>query len=357
VLCEKLERLLAEFGFNFVVYNRHNLPDGWQKRNHYRLTGRRLPLAQKFLHIVKPTKWLDRIIKNAYGSAFIIAQEEVVSIAPDREEDVFGLTTETGNYVVWGLASANSGQYSQSPAPVGGGIIPASWWKTWESPEGVFPPIDFVCASLDGAFTAKEENDPSALTVWGVWTETVEGIKRKRVVLMSAWRKFLPFSGDRSLVERRPSESLPMWRWRTREHWGLMEWVRDTCEERRANVLLIEAKGPGISAAQELRNRFGELPFSIQLVTPKGDKIARVLACQPLFSQGMVYAPNREFAQLVIDELEVFPKGARDDLADSTSQGLKWLRDSGLLSTDEEVSEAMRRAITYRSQEKAIYPC
>jgi predicted phage terminase large subunit-like protein len=339
------------------MYLRVNNPTYKQEARHYRVTGRRLLLAQKFLHVVQPAKWRDRLLEGAYGSSFIVDQERVISIEPDGEEEVFGLTTESGNYVVWGLASSNSGQYSQSPAPVGGGIIPAAWWKLWESSAGTFPPVDFICASLDGAFTAREENDPSALTIWGVWTETHEGVKRRRVVLMSAWRKFLPFSGERATCDRRPNESLQGWRWRTRPHWGLMEWVKDTCEERRANVLLIEAKGPGISAAQELRNRFGDLSFGIQLVQPKGDKIARVLACQPLFSQGVVYAPDREYAQLVIDELEVFPKGARDDLCDSSSQALKWLRDSGLLASDEEVVETMRRSIMHHSPQKPIYPC
>jgi len=250
---------------------------------------------------------------------------------------------------------AQSGQYQQFPTPAGGGIIQSSWWQLWEG--DVFPPVEFIVASLDGAFTSKEENDPSALTVWGVWTVTEGGLKRKRVILMSAWQKFLPFSGERTLVERRPNEALSAWRWRTREHWGLMEWVKDTCDERRAHVLLVEAKGPGISAAQELRSRFGELSFSIQLVQPKGDKVARALACQPIFSNGVVYAPDREYAQLAIDQCEVFPKGAHDDVVDSATQALSWLRDNSLLATDEEVGEALRRSVMHHGAQKAIYPC
>ena len=32
-----------------------------------------------------------------------------------------------------------------------------------------FPKLDFVVASVDGAFTENELNDPSAMTVWGTF--------------------------------------------------------------------------------------------------------------------------------------------------------------------------------------------
>lgn len=253
--------------------------------------------------------------------------------------------------------SAYASQYSQSPTPVGAGIIPRDSWQLWQSPTGVFPPVEFVVASLDGAFTEKEENDPSALTVWGVWTETVAGVKRKRIVLMRSWAKYLPFSGDRVLCSRRPNEALSAWRWRTRAHWGLMEWVKDTCDEVGVDVLLIENKGPGISAAQEMQMRFGELAFSIQLVKPKGDKVARAYSVQPLFTQGVVYAPDKDWAEEVIDQCERFPKAAHDDLVDSTTQALRWIRDNGLAASDEEVAEQARRSVAHSRKPGAIYPC
>jgi hypothetical protein len=63
---------------------------------------------------------------------------------------------------------ATAGQHQQEPAPRGGGIIQREWWKTWE--ESNFPPMDFIVAALDTAYTEKAENDPSALTVWGVFS-------------------------------------------------------------------------------------------------------------------------------------------------------------------------------------------
>jgi hypothetical protein len=36
-----------------------------------------------------------------------------------------------------------------------------------------------------------------------------------------------------------------------------------------------------------------------------------------MFSEGMVYAPNRDWAQMVIDEMAMFSAGKYDDLTDS----------------------------------------
>ena len=49
------------------------------------------------------------------------------------------------------------------------------------------------------------------------------------------------------------------------------------------------------------------------------------LAVQPLFSQGMIYAPDRDWSDLVITEMSMFPTGRYDDLTDSASKALKYL--------------------------------
>jgi hypothetical protein len=72
-------------------------------------------------------------------------------------------------------------------------------------------------------FTAKEQNDPSGLTIWGVfrvkdenspggaepdqwghvWQGAVKG--KRRIMLVHAWRKHLPFSGPR--IDKEPQET------------------------------------------------------------------------------------------------------------------------------------------------------
>jgi hypothetical protein len=42
---------------------------------------------------------------------------------------------------------------------------------------------------------------------------------------------------------------------------------------------------------------------------------------QPIFSQGMIYAPDRDWTEIVISEASMFPAGRYNDLTDSASQG------------------------------------
>jgi predicted phage terminase large subunit-like protein len=106
------------------------------------------------------------------------------------------------------------------------------------------------------------------------------------------------------------------WIQRTPKEWGLVEWVKYSCERFKVDNLLIEAKASGMSAAQELRNRYGRLDFGVKLGPVKGSKEARAYAAQPTFSQGLIYAPSRDWAEMVIEEMEAFPKHKYDDLAD-----------------------------------------
>ena len=69
---------------------------------------------------------------------------------------------------------------------------------------------------------------------------------------------------------------------------------------------------------------------------------------QPMFSQGMIYAPARDWAEQLITEMSMFPAGRFSDLTDSASQGLKHLRDVGLAQSDEEVQEAKIGTVMHR---------
>jgi hypothetical protein len=63
-------------------------------------------MFQRFLHIVQPTKWRERHINGVYGSKFIKSEESIVAIEDDGREEVYALTTTTGNYIVWGVMSS-----------------------------------------------------------------------------------------------------------------------------------------------------------------------------------------------------------------------------------------------------------
>ena len=227
-----------------------------------------------------------------------------------------------------------SGRLQQSPQPKGGGIFKSEWWQVWEGTH--FPIIDMVVASLDSAFTEKQENDPSALTVWGVFKHS--GLGKTRVILIDAWRKHLQMHG--SATPRLEHETLrlgddakvrrykdTLWASRVGKSWGLVEWTVHTMRKWGASILLIEGKASGLTVHQELRRLHFDENWSVQLCQPKGDRVSRALAAQPTFAQGLVYAPVRDWSQMVIDEMELFPKGRYDDLTDSTTKDVGGLED------------------------------
>lgn len=221
---------------------------------------------------------------------------------------VVRLQTRLGPY-------AYESQYQQTPSPRGGGIIKGEWWRPWPAPgyeeyeatdtrPARFPDFELVICSIDGAFTTKEENDWCACTTWGLWRDRG---RLPKLMLVEAWRE----------------------RYELR---AFVEAIKATATKRKADHVLIENKASGISAAQELRRLTRDGDFTVHLVDPGDkDKAARLLATQPFFSAGMVYAPDRKWADMVIQEVAAVPKGRHDDLADTVSQALLWLRRRGII--------------------------
>jgi predicted phage terminase large subunit-like protein len=243
---------------------------------------------------------------------------------------------------------AYSGQYQQSPSPRGGGIIKRDWWQIWDSPDSRFPPLSLILASADTAYTEKEENDPTGFTIWGVWSDNGQ----PKLMLLNCWEKRLQLHGPD--VPRLPDEKTPEWEKRAMKHWGLCEWIAHSCRKFKADIVLIENKASGISVAQELHRLHASEGWQIHMNNPEGDKVARAYAVQSLFTQGLIYAPDRDWAELAITRCEQFPKGLRD-VGDSVTQALKWLREQGILIRKEErVAMEIERA-RFRPQTEPLY--
>lgn len=326
-------------------------------------------------------RWVDPDEAGGIDAAMAACDDELAWPERFSPEAVEKLEAALGPYA-W------AGQYQQQPAPRGGGLFKRDWWQLWDRPtieEPIWPAFDYIVASLDSAFTDKEENDPSALTIWGTFelsddtrlaVPEVDPLTgniwysgpRQRIMLMHAWRKHLQFSGPRmerleherifpGLSEEAKRHRNYRYRMRTQEHWGLVEWVRDTCQRFRVHKLLIEAKASGISAAQELANRYGDQNYSIELIPVKGDNKARALACQATFSNELVYTPQKAFSEMVIEEMSLFPRAPHDDLCDSTFQAISHLRARGLANTDEETTAAEIQAVMHRgAPPRPLYP-
>jgi hypothetical protein len=59
----------------------------------------------------------------------------------------------------------------------------------------------------------------------------------------------------------------------------------------------------------------------------------------------------------MIRKWEVFPKGRHDDLTDSTTQAMRYLRDNGLLRTDQEEHVWAMDGVRRKPRPKPLYPC
>jgi len=279
-----------------------------------------------YTHLMIPMEWDGRRFTTGIGWTDPRSKEGQLAW-PQRfpANVVQGIKDIGGPY-------AYAGQYQQAPSPRGGGIFQRDWWMLWgneDNPDDpafkAYPTCEYVVASLDGAYTEKEENDYSALTVWGVWRDKHD---LPKVMLMTAWR-------DRLAIH------------------DLVQKSAATCHRFKVDRLLIESKASGISVAQELRRLYAGTGWAVQLVDPKGDKVARAYSVSPLFSDGMVYAPDRSWADMVKDEMSSFPRAPHDDLVDSATQALRHLRQIGLLPHGAELAQDVGE---YEPDSKPLYP-
>ena len=223
-----------------------------------------------------------------------------------------------------------AGQLQQRPEPAGGGVIKREWWIQWDDPQ--FPPMDYVIGVVDTAYTTATINDPSAMTVWGVFTG--DSVNQATRVLDQQGR---PMFSGRTELEGAP-KAMMMFAWSERlELHQLVQKIAKTAKDLKIDKLVIENKAAGISVAQELRRLYAGEAFGVQLVDPKSqDKLSRLYSVQHLFAESMIYAPDRAWAEMVITQVGQFPKGKHDDLVDTVSMALRHLRDLGLLTRGEE---------------------
>lgn len=244
-----------------------------------------------------------------------------------------------------------AGQFQQMPRPKGGGIIKEDYWQPWQEPK--YPPFEFMMASLDTAFTDKDENCPSAMTIWGVFRDDKGNAN---VMLVYAWEKHLLFSDLVNLTIDTCTKDA-----RTKDFKG------NPITKFRFPVhkVVIEGKANGLSVVQELHRLCGNsAQFGVDSFDPGkfGDKTARVYSIEHIFEQKMVWVPwvepyGYEWANRVIDRCASFRPGKHknSDLVDTVSMGLRFLRDSGMLERREEQAMEAAALVQYRSRNIPLY--
>ncbi len=233
---------------------------------------------------------------------------------------------------------AFAGQVQQRPEPRGGGIIKRDWWQVWPPDDAVerwtnslgqvsYPPWELVVGYLDTAFTKKETNDWCAMTRWGIFGDDA---LRPRAMMCGAWRERLNFS-------------------------ELIAKTTETCRRGKIDVLVIENKAGGNWVAEEIIKEMRNGDWQVVLDTPTVDKVSRAHAVVPLFVDKVVHAPFmhdagvwRAWAEMAISEMEKFPMGRHDDLCDTITGALGYLRRNGLIKLVQEHDEDERGARTFK---------
>ena len=137
----------------------------------------------------------------------------------------------------------------------------------------------------------------------------------------------------------------------------LVEKVADTCIKLKVDLLLVEAKAAGHSVAQEVRRLYANEKFGVQLYDPKSqDKLSRLFSIQHLFAEGIIYAPDRKWADMVITQVAQFPYAKFDDLTDTVSQAIRHMRDNGLIARAPEKAAELAELQRYRGRQEPLYP-
>jgi len=183
-----------------------------------------------------------------------------------------------------------AGQYQQTPAPLGGGLVKADWFKRY-SAEDLPERFERIVQSWDTANKATELSDFSICTTWG--------IKGKNFYLLNVLRKRLEYPALKRAV---------------REQQNLFN----------ADVVLIEDKASGTQLIQEL---IAGGCHAVTSYKPECDKIMRLHAQTAVIENGFVYIPETApWPAEYLHEMTVFPKGKHDDQVDSTAQFLDWFK-------------------------------
>ena len=184
-------------------------------------------------------------------------------------------------------SSMFAGQYQQEPAPTEGNIFNINWFKKY-----INEPINGrVVQSWDTAVKANQLNDFSVCTTWI--------ISESKYYLIDVFAKKIEYPDLKKQVIYQSKLYNP-------------------------DTILIEDKASGQSLIQDLRS---QTTLPIVAINPKHDKITRASTVTASIEAGNVAIPERadwlmEFEQ----EVRLFPNSKHDDIVDSMTQFLNWVR-------------------------------
>ncbi len=262
-------------------------------------------------HVCIPAEWDGKARRTTLGP-YDPRTLKGQLICPERfgEAEITSLKQSLGVY-------GTAGQLQQEPSPAEGGILKTDCFEMWPSDKGL-PPFEFILQSYDCAFTEKTTGDPTACTVWAIFTH--EG--HRNAMLIDAWDEHL---------------SYPELRTRAIKDWGTeyggMTKDSPYSRAKRPDRVLVEAKASGQSLIQDLR--LARVPVAGS--NPgNADKVSRAHQAAPTLELGLLWVPESgknkgqpvSWAATFLRQLAKFPVAEHDDYVDTFTQAVIFLRDS-----------------------------
>jgi predicted phage terminase large subunit-like protein len=249
----------------------------------------------------------NHVVETPFGRRIFARQESEVLHSEREPIEVLAQMREVqGEYNF-------AGQYQQAPAPLGGGLVKAEWYKTYTQNDQPAK-FEMIFQSWDTANKPTELSDYSVCSTWGV--------NANHLYLLHIYRKRVGYP-------------------------ELKRAVRDQAEAFCPQTILIEDKASGTQLIQEL---IDDQVHSIKRYVPTMDKIMRMHSITSTIENGFVYLPDKAaWLGEYLHELTMFPKAKNDDQADSTSQALDWFKSSvrggyGLLDYAKQESDRRKAA-------------
>jgi len=188
------------------------------------------------------------------------------------------------------------------------------------------PGCEYIIMTLDAAAEAHNRADFTALTTWGVFFNEEESAHN--IILLNAIKQRLEFPELKELALQE-----------------YQDWDPD--------VFIVEKKSSGTPLYQELRRMgipVGEYTPVRGTQNNPNTKMARLNSVADIVRSGLVWAPDRRWADDLVEEVAGFPFMRNDDQVDATIMALMRFRQGGFLRlpTDEYEDE-----LPYR--QKAAY--
>ncbi len=241
-------------------------------------------------HLLKKKHWLHLKLPAVISEAitykfddFIYLRKAGELLNPKREnlDEIEMAKLELGSY-------GFNAQYLQEPIAIKGGIIKYSWLiRVGEMPES----WECIYQSWDCAVKIKRIHDYSVGTTWGV--------KDNKYYLIDMVRQKLEFPELKSAVLTAAANYTP-------------------------SAILIEDKSSGQALIQELKQK---TILPIIPIVPTKDKFLRLLSVSSLFESGKIILPQKaSWLAAYEQEITNFPNADHDDIVDSTTQFLEWMR-------------------------------